>query len=286
MPDGFVANIPASAPAVAVVLGTNDIASAIGWHLHQAGWGVLLLRDPAVPVLRRGMAFDDAPEAGQAMLDGTVARAQLHPGHCPGPEGPLVSRSNLAVVLDGLPGGAVAVLVDAQLRKYAEPEDLRSLAAVAIGVGPGFTAGSNVHVAVESLPGAEGDMVAAGATALPSGQAVPLGGAGSERFVYTARPGTWVSTRAPGDVVAAGDRLGTLGGECVEAPIAGRIRGMVRPRRSLPRGTKLVEIDPRPDAPWQGIPPRAGRIGRGVLAALEVMRGATMTTRRAAADSS
>jgi xanthine dehydrogenase accessory factor len=54
------------------VLGTGDIASAIGWRLFTQGWGVVLLRDSAVPVLRRGMAFDDALEKGMAELDGVM----------------------------------------------------------------------------------------------------------------------------------------------------------------------------------------------------------------------
>ena len=34
------------------------------------------------------------------------------------------------------------------------------------------------------------------------------------------------------------------------------------------RGSKLMEIDPRPDATWIGVPPRARRIAAGVETAL------------------
>ncbi|MFL5257727.1 MAG: hypothetical protein ACJ8AI_33585 [Rhodopila sp.] len=34
------------------------------------------------------------------------------------------------------------------------------------------------------------------------------------------------------------------------------------------RGSKLMEIDPRPEATWTGVPPRAQRIAAGVEAAL------------------
>jgi hypothetical protein len=259
-------------PPLAVVLGTGDIASAVAWHLHRAGThAVLLLRDTAMPVLRRGMAFDDAIEMGQAEVQGVTALRQFHPGHQPNGTVPLVSPGNLALALSALP--SPALLVDVQLRKYAEIEDLRALAPLAIGVGPGFVGGGNVHLAVESLPGAEGHVVSAGPTAVPSGQAVPLGGAGAERFVYAPRAGTWAPVREIGTVVAAGDDLGVLSGEVVAAPIAGTIRGLVRPRPGLPRGAKLAEIDPRPDAAWRGIAPRANRIGRGVLMAVHAAIG-------------
>jgi xanthine dehydrogenase accessory factor len=251
---------------LAFVLGTGDIASAAGRSLHLAGFAVLLLRDPATPVLRRGMAFDDAVEAGWASLEGVTARRQSHAAHRPGPEGPLVSRDHLAAARSALPD--VRILVDARLRKYAEPEDLRALAPLAIGVGPGFDAGGNVHLVVESLPGAEGRVIANGAAAVPSGKAVPLGGAGSERFVYATAAGRWEPLRALGDRVAAGEEPGHVGEMPVTAPIAGQLRGLVRARPTLPRGTKLVEMDPREEAAWRGIAPRAARIAAGVVAAL------------------
>ena len=268
MPDAMSRDARDAAGAVCLVLGTGDIASAVAWHLHRAGHGVLLLRDGTTPVLRCGMAFDDALEIGRATLEGVTARPQPWPGCRPSALGPLVSRDNLAVALAGFPPGAVALLVDARLRKYAEAEDLRPLARLAVGIGPGCVAGGNVHVAVESLPGAEGRLVAAGPTAMPSGQAVPLGAAGGERFVYAPLSGPWAPCRELGERVAAGELLGILGGQAVTAPLGGMIRGLVRERTQLPRGTKLIEVDPRADAAWQGIAPRPARLAQGVLAAI------------------
>lgn len=259
-----------SEPGIAIVLGTSDIASAIGWHLHRAGLPVLLLRDAASPVLRGAMSFDDALEFGVAVLEDVTARAQIWRGQRPGGHDPLVSRDNLAVALAGFRRGEVAVLVDARLRKYAEAEDLRPLAALTIGVGPGFAAGLNAHLAVESLPGEEGRVIVEGPTETATGKATPLGGAGGERFVYTSLAGPWLPVCELGDVVRKGDALGHLGETIVQAPIGGRIRGLVRPRAGLARGVKLVEINPKIEDRWNGIPPRADRIGRGVVAALDV----------------
>ena len=168
-------------PAVVVVLGTNDIASAIGWRMARTGWGVLLLRDLDVAVLRRGMALDDALEDGTASLDGVVAVRAADPvaaaAVVASAGGVAVGRFGVGALIAARVMGLDA-LVDARMHKYAEREDLQPLATCAVGVGPGFVAGSNVHVAVESLPGAEGAVVAAGPTASPTGKAIPLGGAG------------------------------------------------------------------------------------------------------------
>src|SRR4051794_17729308 len=137
----------------ALVLGTGDIASAIGRGLFLRGWRVLLLRDNGVPVLRRGMAFDDALEDGIAALEGVVAVRARGPAALP----PLLAaRAGVVVanldpaVLAASDSHRPAALVDARMRKYATPADLRPLAACAVGVGPGFVAGDNVHIAIET----------------------------------------------------------------------------------------------------------------------------------------
>jgi hypothetical protein len=184
----------ANRPPTALILGTGDIASAIGRGLFLRGWRVVLLRDNGVPVLRRGMAFDDALEDGVAVLDGVIAVPAAAPGALPA----LLSARPGVVVANLDPAVLAAsgidrpdALVDARMRKYAMPADLRPLAGCAIGVGPGFVAGGNVHIAIETLPGQEGGVVTRGPTAVPTGEAVPLGGAGAERFVYAPIAGVW-----------------------------------------------------------------------------------------------
>lgn len=259
-------------PPVVLVLGTGDIASAIGRLLFASGWGVVMLRDTAGPVLRRGMAFDDALEDGFAELDGiwgvrasapdalsTLALAR---------EGIVVANLDLAVVAATCPAMA-SVLIDARMRKYATSADLRPLAACAIGVGPGFVAEENVDMAVETLPGREGALVPFGPTATPTGRTVALGGAGSERFLYADAAGPWLPRVELGAIVEVGAAIGELGERPVHASIEGCVRGMVRATPSgVARGSKLAEIDPRPGAPWRGVPPRAARIAAGVCTAL------------------
>lgn len=260
---------------IVLLLGTGDIASAIARELFKAGWGVVMLRDAAVPVLRRGMAFDDALEDGVAELDGVWGvRAQgpeMLPALARSREAVVLARLDLAVVAAACHGMA-SVLIDARMRKYAAPADLRPLAACAIGIGPGFIAESNVDIAIETLPGHEGDLVVHGATATPTGRSVPLGGAGEERFAYALAAAPWQPRVALGTRVEAGMPIGCLGQRKIVAPIEGCVRGMVRATpNGIARGAKLAEVDPRPGAPWNGVPPRAQRIAAGVQRALAAL---------------
>src|SRR5690349_3017672 len=65
--------LPCLRPKPVLVLGTDDVASAVGHALARAGLTALLVRDSEVPVLRRGMSFDDAVEHGTAWVEGVTA---------------------------------------------------------------------------------------------------------------------------------------------------------------------------------------------------------------------
>jgi hypothetical protein len=260
---------------LALILGTGDIASAIGRELFLSHWGVVMLRDEAVPVMRRGMAFDDALEDGVTQLDcvwGARATApEMLAALARRREAVVVARLDPAVVI-GACCGIPSALIDARMRKYAAPADLRPLAACAIGVGPGFVAGENVDVAIETLPGQEGTVVSRGPTATPTGRSVPLGGAKEERFACAISAGPWQPNVAAGAWVVAGTPLGSLGEREVYAPIDGCVRGIVRAMpNGVARGAKLAELDPRPGAPSTGVPPRAQRIAEGVQRAVAAL---------------
>ena len=58
----------------AVILGTNEIASAVAVRLHRAGFRVVLSYDPLPPVIRRKMAFHDALFDDAVAVEGIAAR--------------------------------------------------------------------------------------------------------------------------------------------------------------------------------------------------------------------
>jgi len=57
-----------------LVLGVNDVASAVAHRLWSDGYAVVLISEPQPVVTRRGMAFADAVFDGEAELKGVVAR--------------------------------------------------------------------------------------------------------------------------------------------------------------------------------------------------------------------
>lgn len=253
-----------------VVLGTDDIASAVAHALFIAGWSVVMARDAAVPVLRRRMAFDDALAHGAAELAGVRARGA---GSMLGVMQLLHSAEFLPVTDippdDLLCLGLVRGVVDARMRRHERKADLRAVAGFAVGLGPGFAAGENVHLAIETAPELPAAIIREGPTLAAHGRSEPIGGAGRERFGRARWGGLWQTPHAIGDAVAAGATVGSCAGTPVRAPLAGRLRGLVRDGAEVPPGAKLLEVDPRgDDGQWSGIPHRAARIAEVTLEAV------------------
>lgn len=255
---------------LAVILGTNEIASAVAVHLVREDYLVIMVPDPDPPVLRRGMAFHDALFDEPAALEGIralrVDSGAAILGRASGPAAVLVTGLGLC---DLLAFSRIAVLVDARMQKRIVTPVLRHLADRAIGIGPGFIVGQNCDAAVETLPERNGIIVTAGATDPTDGVVRPLGGVGRERFLYSTVPGCWRTSFDLGQRLYRGMFAGMVGDLALNVPIDGVVRGVVRDGTEVPAGVKLMEIDPRGRAAqWTGIEDRARRIALATVAAL------------------
>ncbi|SFI17364.1 xanthine dehydrogenase [Bradyrhizobium sp. cf659] len=256
----------------AVILGTNEIASAIGIQLVRAGYCVVLSHDPDPPVIRRKMAFHDALFTETAQVE-DVAAERVDDGMqvyqaLRTPARVFVTWLGL---LDLLPVRQIDLLIDARLQKHRVTPDLRRLARLSIGLGPGFSSDFNCDVAVETRPGKIGLVADRRWTDAADGVASSLGEAGAERFVYSQFAGRWhtpveIGTRVYKDLV-----LGHLSGVPLLAPRDGILRGIARDGSEVPAGVKLLEVDPRGrHAQWTGTDDRGRAIATATTAAIRL----------------
>lgn len=268
----------------AMILGTNEIASAIAVQLARGGTCVVLSYDPDPPVIRRRMAFHDALFAGVAQvedivgerLDDAMQVLRALRGDDSRRKRVIVSRLGL---VDLLPIRRIDVLIDARLQKRRIRPDLRRLAGLTIGLGPGFSRSANCDVAIETRPGRIGLVQRDGWTDAADGVAGPLGDLGAERFVYSSFVGTWRTSAAIGTHVEKDFVLGHLSGVPVMAPRDGVLRGIIRDGTRVLSEVKLLEIDPRGVlAQWTGTDNRGRAIANATLSA--VLRGAAQRVGR------
>lgn len=255
---------------LAMVLGTNEIASAVAVHLERAGFGVVLSHDPDPPVIRRGMAFHDALWGETVEIEGIRAEpiGRAYEVLAVAALADRVAITRLGLV-DLMVVGPFDLIVDARLHKYAATPDLRPLARLSIGVGPGFAAGVDCTLAVETRPARATTLLTRGATSEPDRIPQVLGGFGEERFARSTHIGRWHTAMPIGTRVYRGMIVGHLDGTAVAAPIDGILRGLVRDGFEVDEGVKLLEIDPRNrwQVQWTGIDSRARAIAETVAMA-------------------
>jgi hypothetical protein len=254
----------------AVILGTNEIASAVAVHLHRNHFRTVLSHDPLPPVMRRKMAFHDALYDDSVAVEGIGARRA---------DTGLEIRNHLADasavtvtelgLLDLIVIQAIDVLIDARMQKYLATPDLRRLGRLSIGLGPGFASGVNCDVAIETRPGKAGRIIHEGCTDAPDGVSQRLGDHAGERFVRADFTGRWNTAIEIGTRVFKDFVVGHLGNVPVRAPFDGILRGIVRDGTEVPAGAKLLELDSRGRrANWTGIDERGRLIADAVVEAV------------------
>jgi len=262
-----------------VVLGIGDVASAVAHRLWTAGSLVVIVSEPWPTVTRRGMAFADAVFDGYAVLEGVVARRVETKGEV---EALWEERRAIPILVRRDPLEAVEelapqVLVDARMRKHAAVQlHLCGRARLTVGLGPGFVAGEQVDVAIETSWEELGRIRWEGANRPLAGEPRAIAGVQRERYVYAPMSGLWRTERQLGESVVAGEPVARLVGANGEevgiaAPIAGLIRGLTRDGVPVEQGTKVLEIDPRGlGGQWRGIGERPRRIAEGVVEAVQL----------------
>lgn len=253
-----------------VVRGGGDLGSGVAYRFHQAGYPVVVTEVSKPTVVRRAVAFASAMYDDDVEIEGVAARragdveellAMLEEGNLPVFEDP---DAELLEQFDA------KVLVDAIMAKgKADTGTRRGDADVVIGLGPGFEAGEDVDAVVETDRGHELGRV------IYEGTASPYDGVPGERRGYTHErvlrapsDGRWESDGAIGDLVEAGDVVGTVGNEPVRTEIDGLIRGLVHDGVVLEEGAKVGDVDPRgEDVDPEKISDKALCLGGGALEA-------------------
>ena len=264
--------------------GGGDLATGIVHRLFRAGFPVLVLETDSPAAIRRQVSFSEAVYDGTATVEGVTAeriasadRASvnhvLEEGRVPllvDPEGSSIPLLKPDIVVD-------AIIAKKNLGTAKE------MAPLVIGVGPGFTAGEDVDLVVESMRGHNLARIFTTGSALPN-TGIPgnIGGFTKERVLHAESAGYMKNIRQIGDIVEKGEEIariyekmtedGTFSGsyESVEASISGIIRGLIREGYHFQKGFKIADIDPRESelANCFTISDKARSIGGSVLEAV------------------
>ena len=264
--------------------GGGDLATGIVHRLFRAGFQVLVLETDSPAAIRRQVSFSEAVYDGTATVEGVTAER--------------IASANRASVNHVLEEGRVPLLVDPEGSSIPllKPDIVvdaiiakknlgtaKEMAPLVIGVGPGFTAGEDVDLVVESMRGHNLARIFTTGSALPN-TGIPgnIGGFTKERVLHAEAAGYMKNIRQIGDIVEKGEEIariykkmtedGTFSGSyvSVEASISGIIRGLIREGYHFQKGFKIADIDPRESelANCFTISDKARSIGGSVLEAV------------------
>jgi len=265
--------------------GAGDLATGIIHRLHRAGHRVIALETDYPAAIRRQVSFCEAVYDGSAVVEGVTARlvpaladaetdTETYSGENDTPAAHIVSEKWDSSAIEAvLEAGEVPLLIDQKGESIAllKPDVVVDaiiakknlgttidMAPLVIGVGPGFTAGQDVHLVIESMRGHNLSRIITDGMAQPN-TGVPgnIAGFTSERVIHAPAAGYIHDVRKIGDIVQKGDEIARIYPDKesydnalseyvpVNATITGIIRGLIREGYYFRKGFKIADIDPR-----------------------------------------
>lgn len=234
---------------IVVVRGGGDLATGTIHRLWSAGFRVLVLEAEHPAAIRRQVSLSEAVYEGTATVEGLTAVLITDVSQME----QVWNEGKVPMLVD--PVGACleavkpAALVDAIIAKKNLGTH-RGMASATIALGPGFTAGVDVDVVIETSRGHKLGRVIREGTAKPN-TGIPgiIGGYGRERVMHSPAEGVLRNVHAIGDIVEAGTEIAYIetseGRVPVLATISGIIRGLIRDGYPVTVGFKIADIDPR-----------------------------------------
>ena len=120
------------------------------------------------------------------------------------------------------------------------------MAPLTIGLGPGFTARTDVDYVVETQRGHNLARVIEEGTAVPN-TGIPgiIAGYGKERVIHSPAAGMIHNYSEIGDIVEKDQIIAMVDETPVYASLTGVLRGIIRDGFVVPEGMKIADIDPR-----------------------------------------
>ncbi len=255
-----------------LILGAGDLASGVALRLVRSGFLPYMTELQRPTSIRRTVCFSEAVVRGiWTVEDVTAERA------CPENADTVAARGHIPVMPDD--DGSVRrhmrfdAVVDARIAKRNTDLAITD-AQIVIGVGPGFTAGTDCHAVIETQRGHTlGRALYTGSAAPNTGVPGDIGGYTVERLIQAPHAGVFHPIREIGDAVAAGAVVAYVDETPVACRIGGILRGILPDGAAVTMGMKSGDVDPRCVlSHCFTVSDKALAVGGGVLEALLHMK--------------
>ena len=252
-----------------MIRGGGEMASGVAHRLFRAHFKVVMTEIPQPLCVRRTVSFCEALFEKVQEVEGVTARLVASPKECTAVwEGGMIP---LLIDPEGISRDALkpSVIVDAILAKKNIGTH-KGDAPLVIGLGPGFWAGKDVDVVIETNRGHDlGRVIYDGPAEPDTGVPGDIAGVGTQRVLRAPRDGAFRPVKQIGEMVVEGETVAWVEDEPVTATISGVLRGLLREGTSVQKELKSGDVDPRGKrGNCFTISDKARAIGGGVLEAI------------------
>jgi len=252
------------------IKGAGEMASAVAWRLYTANFKRIFMMEVRNPLaVRREVSFCEAVHEGNKVVEEVKS----------------VRTESVSEIREAWDRGEMAVIVDPEWKIMGEVKPEVTVDAIlakrnlgtsmdesqlSIALGPGFVAGKDAHLVIETNRGHNlGRVLTSGSAEPNTGIPGSIGGYAAERVVRAPVEGVFEAVKRIGEQVKKNDIVGKVDSEAVRAGIDGVIRGLIRNGSQASKGLKLGDIDPRGEESYcYTISDKARAIGGSVLEAV------------------
>ncbi len=254
---------------IILIRGGGDLATGVAARLSRSGFHVVITEIAQPRTVRRLVAFAEAVYEGQVEVEDLSCQLVTSAGDAMA----ALDNRRIPIIVD--PDAQIrkqlelVALVDARMRK-APPEIGMESSIFVIGLGPGFTAGTNCHAVIETNRGHHlGRVLWHGSAEPDTGIPEPVSGYDVDRVLRAPASGVFMGNAKLGSLVKTGEILAMVENAPLKAPFDGALRGLLHDGLKVEAGEKVGDLDPRGEQSYcYEISDKSLAIGGGVLEAL------------------
>ena len=235
-----------------IVRGAGDLATGIVYSLYKAHFKVIVLETQYPSSIRRRVALSEAVYDGESKvedIESVLVKSYEEALNIIANQNytkiPILIDPNCDILKNIKP----TFLIDAIIAKKNLGTN-KSMAKYTIALGPGFTAGKDCDIVIETMRGHNlGRMYLEGEAIPNTGIPGNIGGKEAERVIHASSDGIIENVKNIGDFVKEKEVIAYINNnnEKIEvlATFDGLLRGIIRDGFKVHKGLKIADIDPR-----------------------------------------
>ena len=260
-----------------IVRGAGDLATGIVYSLYKAHFKIIVLDTQYPSSIRRKVALSEAVYDGESKvedIEAVLVKSYEEALNIIANQNykkiPILIDPNCDILKNIKP----TFLIDAIIAKKNLGTN-KSMAKYTIALGPGFTAGKDCDIVIETMRGHNLGRMYLEGEAIPNTE-IPgnIGGKEAERVIHASSDGIIENIKNIGDFVKEKEVIAYINNnnEKIEvlATFDGLLRGIIRDGFKVHKGLKIADIDPR-KSEYDNcftISDKARNLGGSVLAAM------------------